>query len=191
MLSCNEELPPRGDPNNVVACGSDLTYNFGITSNEMRIELNVANTHDETLEDKASLTGYLIVQLVRDRSFSKRLNFTVGNAQSPPNYNSGTHVLRIDPKAKIIFQQTWDLVDDLGRDLKVDAFHYINDPGCTNRKISRPEIFVVEGKFTVFDKLGEIEIPQSSYQFCYVNFWANPSACPPITPASACSYLNQ
>ena len=189
-FSCSEELPPRNDPSDLFVAGTDITYNYSIFENSMRVELNVTNLYDETLEDTATLAGSLTIQLVRNRSYSKKINFTAANAQFI-HYDAGTRVLRIDPKERIVFQQTWDFVDDQGRDLRTEVFRYVKDTTCPlqTRKIALPEFFVVQGTFKVFGRVTEVEIKPASFEFCHVNIWVLPRDCPPISPGTACIYV--
>jgi hypothetical protein len=98
-------------------------------------------------------------------------------------------VLRLDPRGKIVFQQAWNFIDDQGRDLRTEVFRYVADATCSGRKIALPEIFVVEGTFKVFDRISEVEIKPSSFQFCHVNVWVNPRDCPLMIPAAVCDYV--
>lgn len=196
-LSCNEELPPYGEPETLLTATLEGKYWLGEEEHSLRVSVRVTNIFDETLEGPAPLTGTITIVSARDPTVKKTLMLKSQNLIWG-NYSSDG-VLRIDPKSTITLQAVWlfpgdsVFIDD-GRDIAHNRggvapfLTSVNDSTCRFRRLALPEDLLLQATLTVFSKKSPISTETVVFPLCLISNWVSPKLCPHIATMPPCGY---
>ena len=125
VVSCDESLPPRADPNLVLEGRIEGIYVLAHQDNFLAVHIVVTNTYDETLAAEAVLGGRLAIQSRRDPSIVKIVELSDTLVTSVYPYDPFTSQLTLGPGESLRLTYEWDLVDDRGRDLRNHRPHHL------------------------------------------------------------------
>ena len=186
LLSCDEHLPPRDDPNDLLSARMETTWSLTSLENRIYLRLVLTNSYDEVIEGTLEVDGSITIALARNQSYSR--TFPLGTAQidDAPVYNPGTGYMLIPPGASMSFLIGFDWRDDTGRDVRA-VMEYVVDPGCNLRKVAERETFIVHGEAKLFKRISAAAAKTVTLDLCHVDVWVNPKFCPPVTgPTERC-----
>jgi len=175
MISCEESLPPYQDPTDALTGSVRGRYTYTATENNVKIDIIIVNTFDETFEAEGILEGRATITLQRDQSVVKTVDITP-SLWANGDYNPATRVLHMDPGDTLRLMYTWFFDDDSGEDVR-DRFLYVKQPSCTLRSISLEEAFFLRANVKVYDKAPEVAAPQALFSICHVDVWIPPQVC--------------
>jgi len=186
--SCNESLPPYENPSNYLQGSILETYVLAHQNNYMGVHVRIANVFDETLDGEVHLDGQLRIRSVTDPSIVKTVSLTALNLTRAKHYDAASSRLTIDPGDTVQLSYAWDFIDDNGRDLRTSFFRFFADTTCPYRCLAYTEDFRLSGQVTVFSGRPSVQLKESTFSLCYVNFHVNPAYCPPILFGAPCNY---
>jgi hypothetical protein len=197
MVSCNEELPPYDEPNNLLVVTVEGQYWLSDTEHYVAAIIRIKNTYEETLEGAASLAGEVIVSFARDPSVTKTLKLSSGNLVLG-NYSAGG-ILRIDPKEVVVLKTVWTFPGDSvfadgGRDLAHHSrglppfLRLQGDTMCVQRQLAQPEDLLLQASVTVFTRNSPMVPEIAIFPFCFISDFISTKICPHITTMPPCNY---
>lgn len=137
LLCCDEDLPPRGDPDNLVSCSIEAYYagapnDETVLNNVYRFYVTLRNNYDETLQGYGLFTGSLDIIWEKDPSCRKTVRFDksmiVDNRRYV--YDADQNILTLDPRHDITFFFEWDWTIDNGDTLPWKHFDMVRDNDC-------------------------------------------------------------
>lgn len=196
FLSCNEELPPRSDPQNLLQASIQAYYDgaidplFGPYENEVRIYVNITNNYDETLEGLVDLSGELEIVWQGEREYRRTVKLDASKIVAI-NYDLNSGRLALDPKRTITFVYKWPFDSDEGVSL-LTLFPMSRDekcfklifhkglslgkgPGGQYVEAARPRQFSeqaisIKGKVKLFKQLATSLAPSITFGFEYETY---------------------
>jgi hypothetical protein len=178
LVSCDESLPPRQDPSDLLNSQVSQYYLFTADSNCVIVNLVVVNKFDETLSDRMALEGAIVMTSNRDSSVHKTLRLDA-SCLKRGMYDPLKGTLTIDPGDTVLIQATWNFTDDAGKSLGGDNFFEYNvDPTCKQRLVSNPEFFTIDAKAKLFSKLGYVQ-SRIIFQIMQFDHFVDPKTCTP------------
>lgn len=178
FLRCDESLPLRLDPRHVFDARIQVFYSLTTLQNVLTIQMILVNRYDEVLEDVSTLSGQLQIDIPRFEGSERTFVLDAQSMSRVPYYNPSTGLLRVPPGDSVVFQVSYDWRDDSGRNLTA-LFTVRDDPNCSARVISDPELYRIRANATVFARASE-ESASLYVGVCWVNAWVNPKFCPPL-----------
>lgn len=177
-LSCDEALPSRQDPSSLFKARVQPFYVYSAFQNDVVVNLIAVNEFDETLNDRAGITGAITITSDRDTSIHKTIQLGPNNLIYG-KYDAVKGILTIDPGDSVIIQAVWDFTDDSGASLTNGFFSYHIDRTCRQRLIASSETFSIVGKTKLYSQLG---YAQSRMTFGIVQYdiFVGPHDCLPL-----------
>lgn len=177
-ISCDEALPPRQDPSNLFSVQLQQYYHYDQNFNNVIVDLFIYNRFDETLSDRMSMTGAIVITSNRDTSVHRTFELSALNLIHG-TYDPAKGTLTINPGDFAEIQVTWDFTDDSGLSLPSYFFDYRVDRTCRQRLISLPESFTIAGKARLYSNLGYAQ-SQLSFQIQQYDSFVSPRDCLPL-----------
>jgi hypothetical protein len=187
-MSCDEALPPYQDPRNVLEGIFRAQYILLMDDNSLHVRVVINNAYDETLQGPALMQGTVHITSKSDLSIEKTLQYSAANIVHHTAYNRTTGILTIDPKDSLVFEASWNFIDNAGGDVRQRLFQYVPDPSCGFRSIALEETFVLRGSFKVFERTSEVNVGPTEYSFCHITSWVPAASCPIIYSEPPCGY---
>jgi hypothetical protein len=185
LLACDESLPPRSDPSKLFEGSLSTKYSLLWNENVLRIEVNLVNVYDETIQAKAHMSGTVEVVLIRDTAIRKTIHFDASHLVTTKLYNQATQEVTIDPGETIRFVYVWNFTDNNNVDMPEDVFHYYPDPNCSGRLLAFNETFSLTCSFQIIEKLGSVQFAPAVLSLCYIRNYLGPKDCP--APLTTCA----
>jgi len=177
-ISCDEALPPRTNPSNLIVVTLQPSYVYSQFENDVIINLTAINKFDETMSDRIGIAGTIVVTSDRDTSVHKTYQLSSTNLVHG-NFNAFTGTLTIDPGDSVVLQVRWNFTDDSGNSLISSFFHYSVDRACQERDVAMQESFSIAAKMKLYSQLG---YAQSQTPFTIVQYdrFVGPHDCIPL-----------
>lgn len=191
---CDEQLPPRSDPQNLLQARVEVYYGgavdtlYGPFQNAIWLDVIVRNNYEETLDGIVQYDGALDVVWHGDRDYHKTVALNATNLVEPRvyKYDRATRRLTMDPGDELRFSYIWEFVDDQGIDL-VKKFDMRHDNYCaqirfvaglirsyhaivTLPRFFSPESIAVQAHLKLFQELATSYSKPISYAFEYETF---------------------
>lgn len=189
-FSCNELLPPREDPKNVLAPSIHAGYSLTALSNGVGVTAKFVNIFDETLQGHLSIGGRFDLTWMRFPDVKKIGMLSSSNLAFARNYNGITGELTIDPGDSVTVTYFWWIMADSEAVLRDQIFQLVRDMSCQNgfaRSVAEPETFIVTGEVRVFRNTAPIQMGQTEVSFCLVTAYVDPiHGCAPLRTAPPC-----
>lgn len=203
FTACQEFLPPRDDPNGYFSMETSVEYDVNVvpSRNQLVIFLKIANTFDETIEDKVRMKGTVTISWIPQvgagtYQFVTQRTFHLENANiiRAKGYDRNTQLIRIDPGDTITIACSWNFKSDDSTNLfsyfgyQIDNQCYVFYPGGSlgARRITPPNRFKVTAALKLTDRTSVFYFPSIEFEKCFVVTYqaeANP-------PESPCIKLN-
>lgn len=162
-LQCEETLPPRMEQQGALQISSVIslqgTYDIG---QFMEFVIGIENIYRETFQEKVSITGKMEVWLERDPSIRGSVNISNMDVAPTPNFMGST--LTLDPGDRFYLKLYWYLYLVDGRYL-LDLLDYTDGEEREGLINSKPETFVMEAQFKIFDQLGYLKTEKHTLIF--------------------------
>jgi hypothetical protein len=163
LLSCEESLPPRIEPENTLAI-TDVIYVQGMygTGPFMEFIFTIENLYEETFQEEINIDGMATIWWkIRP---DVRITLPIGNQHLVPPSRISGNVLTIDPGAHCALKIYWYLKLADGRSL-LDLLDYTGSVAVEGLVKSKPEIFVMEAEIKLFNQLGYLQSKQITFSF--------------------------
>jgi hypothetical protein len=185
LPACDEALPPRVEPDKVIAYGLSLSSGSinverGAVTSGGTFTLNATNVYDDVLSDRALLVGYLTVHLKESPDSLRNLVYTSSDMLIPSMLIGG--VLTIDPNQTLSLTQPWDFLTDHGTQLwqPLPFLRGVTDKGRVFYR-SGPGTLQVSGSLQLYDRVQAVKIPLQEFPVVFT-LW---DTSPPIPTNSA------
>lgn len=169
-LSCKEALPTYADPKNVMAFKVTLIEQLNDRlappgRQVVHMVLEAENVHDEVFYDSVNISGAVRIWWKRRPVRYRTMTLTQGNLQDRDLIRNGKIMLL--PGQKVSFDVFWNLRSDDGIYLPREMnFAFLRRRTCDfNVACADPEEFVVESSLKMFDRLGVVPAPVTSFMF--------------------------
>lgn len=182
VLSCDEQLPPTGNPENLLTATSEASYTGapGVESppgaeNAYVIEVHVKNMYDETLQGYVVFGGSIEIVWERDPKYRKTVTFTKSMILDNRSYkyDPNSNLATMDPGGDITFYYAWNWITDSG-DTLTKLFDIQLDRECANPVLNlrgkakwyvyprgfSKEIFIINARVKVFREFAAITTPR-------------------------------
>ncbi len=162
-VQCEETLPPRIEQQSALQISSVIslqgTYEIG---QFMEFVIGIENIYRETFQEKVSITGKMEVWLEKNPSIRGFVNISNSDVSPTPNFSGTT--LTLEPGGRFFLKLYWYLYLEDGRYL-IDLLDYsegVEREGLIN---SKPETFVMEAQFKIFNQLGYLKTEKHTLLF--------------------------
>jgi hypothetical protein len=189
---CNEELPARVEPSDILSGNIQGEYLFNPFENVMLVTMTVRNDYEETLDGIALFNGKIKIAVARDTSLHKTFDINASNVTflRVKRWNPLTRQLTLDPHDTIKIAVKWNWVTDDGRDLTRSYFQYSPHPDCKDYRLKADSVtFDLYGELKLFDKTNLLIVPGSRFLVCHVIGPYNVQGCPPVRADIPCFVL--
>ena len=137
LLCCDEELPPRGDPDNLITSKLVAQYNgapnnTSILSNGYDFYVTIKNNYDETLQGYGLFGGGLEIIWEENPNYRKTVHFDKSMIMDTRRYKYDPveNIVTMDPGDELTFFYRWDFVTDDGDTLPWKHFTMTRDDQC-------------------------------------------------------------
>jgi hypothetical protein len=170
-LSCDESLPARIEPENVViygvtSSGPSVVVQGGEVSANVVFSLTAKNTYDEVISDKARLAGTLTIRLKERPDVAATLEFSRGDLLT--NQMLSVNTLIIQPGQTLVLSRPWSHRTDAGTPLW-EFLHLtrgVTDQGRVFYQ-SDTTLLQVSGSLQIFEKVQAAKIPVKEFWVLY------------------------
>jgi hypothetical protein len=176
-LSCDESLPPREGPPEVLSSvlsvindGKIVVVRGGLPAGTMgAIQINVTNVYDDVLQDSCVLEGRVEFWLKKDPSVRAEFLLTEADLVTYNLVDRTTLTIGVDTTLIMLHQWSHRTVDG------VPLWEYLHlYPSATPRGepccISSPTPFIVRCSLRVFKSYGQIQFPDREVVLTYQVF---------------------
>lgn len=187
--SCKESLPDYADPRNVmrvkVSLIEQLNDRIAPPGHQVvHIVLEAENIHDEVFLDSVDIQGAVRIWWKRRPVRFRTMTVTSSNLQDRDLIRNGKIMLL--PGQKVSFDLFWNIRSDDGIYLPREMnFAYLRRRVCDfNVACADPEEFVVESSLKIYNRLGVIAAPTTS--FIFTGRVCICSAFPPCSTGGGC-----
>ena len=187
--SCKEALPSYADPRNVMSVKVSLIEQLNDRiappgRQVVHIVLEAENIHDEVFLDSVDIQGAVRIWWKRRPVRFRTMTVTSSNLQDRDLIRNGKIMLL--PGQKVSFDLFWNIRSDDGIYLPREMnFAYLRRRVCDfNVACADPEEFVVESSLKIYDRLGVIAAPTTS--FIFTGRVCICSALPPCSTGGGC-----
>ena len=169
-LSCKEALPTYQDPQNVLALKVTLIEQLNDRlappgRQVVHVVLEAENIFDEVFFDSVNVSGVVRIWWKRRPVRFRTISLTQNNMQNRDLISNGKIMLL--PGQKVSLDLLWNLRTDDGIYLPREMnFAFLRRRICDfNVACADPEEFVLEASLKLFDRLGTVQAPASSFMF--------------------------
>jgi hypothetical protein len=190
FFCCDEELPPRNNPQNLLQCTMQVVYNgapnpkrgFPLKNAILILITLKSNYYDETIQGHGDFTGKL--EIIWPSSPQRRKTVTLDKSLLTDNrrykYDAETNIVTMDPGDEASFYYEWDWKLD-GGDTLTNFFPMNVDDDCVRyeydkrghpiyywypRRVSEQSI-IVKGQIRLFKELATVYAESRVYWFLY------------------------
>ncbi len=165
FVSCDESLPPRDDPQNVLVLSCTMDYYLARYEESVYITIKVTNTYTEVFSDTTAVYGTIVFIWKDDPSFQKHVDLTAAdlkqsyfntktgqNVFSRAEYNAASKILTIPVGQSAVFQYRWNFISDDLTDIR-KSVKYTPDPANPNILRTNELPFIVNAGIHLYKKL--------------------------------------
>ncbi|MGH2569551.1 MAG: hypothetical protein ACRDGA_14530, partial [Bacteroidota bacterium] len=104
QIACDEALPPYDVPEKVFEGSVFAGYQILTPGdNSLKVFVSIKNLFDETLQDRAVLSGSLEIASLRDPRVKKTFSLNTANLLYARSYNSVSRFLTLDTGDSVVF----------------------------------------------------------------------------------------
>jgi hypothetical protein len=211
VTSCNEVLPARDDLNGLFT--TSVSSGFYRTSgvNFIRFFITVKNTTDETIEERADMSGAVSITWIPadagqkpSVNIQRTIALNKNNIFRADGYSASTGMLRIPPNDSVVFVVYWNMRSNDSTYLPAYWSFMIDnqcdvlyaDNGVRKRKIYNRQHFSISASVKLFDRLAILHTAPTTVSECYVVAYvleANPpqNPCVNINVFNPCSRIGE
>lgn len=211
LTSCNEVLPARDDLNGLFTTSVSSGFYRSSGVNFIRFFVTIKNTTDETIEERADMSGTVSITWVPADAGQKpavniqrTMSLTKNNIFRAQGYSASTGMLRILPNDSVVFAMYWNMRSNDSSylpaywpfviDNQCDVLY--PDNGVRKRKIYTRQNFSVSASVKLFDRLAVLHTAPTTVGECFVVQYVtemNPpqNACVNINVFNPCSRIGE
>lgn len=191
LFCCDEELPPRNDPQNLLQCTLQIGYDGAPNPrsgypqrNSMRILITLKSYYyDETIQGHGDFTGKLEIAWADSPQCKKTVQLDKSNLVDPRRYNAEGNIFTLDPGTETSFFYEWNWSLD-GGGYMPEHFPMKADENCFRweydkkgrplyywhpRQVSQQSI-IVKGQIKLFKELAIVYAEPTQAWFEYETY---------------------
>lgn len=169
-LSCKESLPVYTAPTNILALKvstiEQLNDHAAPPGNQMvRIVFSCENIYEEVFQDSVDIKGTVFIWWKRKPTRVRTISISLANLRERDLISNGK--LLLTPGQQVSFETLWNMKGDDSLYFPSEMnFAFLRKRQCWyNTACADPEEFVVETSLNLYDRLGYVVAPATSFIF--------------------------
>ena len=179
-LSCNESLPPRDDPREILQPDIKALYVVTPATNGVAVSATFTNIFDETLEGRLAISGKVELQWDRFPDVKKVITLNSANLTYARKYNGITGELTLDPGDSVIISCLWSVMADSEAHMRNMIFLFGSDSRCNLRRVASSQTFTARGEARIFRNTAPLFLGETKVTFCLLTNFVDFRLCPPL-----------
>jgi len=170
--ACEESLPPRTEPENVLIPGLSMTdvlvrVEAGRVTRGGNLELSMKNAYDEVLSEKSGVRAYVRVTLQEYPAYTRMLVFDEADIVTPGLITGSTLTLGVNETIRLM--QPWDHRLDSTLSFWAAGMtfqRFLTDKGVEYFE-SSPVHIIVDANLQIFQRVPAVQLPRQVFTIVY------------------------
>ena len=174
---CDESLPPRSDPTNILQASIDMPLEYVELKDGMlipysgRLSASIKNTYTEVLQQKADIKVSISIWMATAPENHATVVLTHTSLANPPLYGGQLTLL---PHDSAHFVTVWNQYADSGEPFwRLVPLSWKVGPGGEAYQQSEPVEFVAQASIQVFENVQPRVTPAIHFFVTYRLFWSS------------------